>query len=171
MGCLLVTSRYEMDPTWWAHKAEPVTERRSTDEEASPAYCAQREPRNAAAAIQDQFPERFNSKPSVLFVRPAIISQLSDTVDLCGEMAEGELQDQSEAVLERIVRAQYQADHQGDATPENFADVVHDIDSRFKEFLVQFSNRRDPASVTAGCAILDDFHRELDTLRDQLAAI
>ncbi|KAL3667651.1 hypothetical protein V7S43_007205 [Phytophthora oleae] len=109
-----------------------------------------------------------SNSSSTLAVPPrTVTSQLSDIVDMCEGMEEEEIQTETEMVLERILRAQYQLEQCGDtATPET-ASLVERIDARFQEFLKKYVGEQNDASLSSARAVLDSINTDLDTANSQ----
>ncbi|KAL4158760.1 hypothetical protein PRNP1_004534 [Phytophthora ramorum] len=159
MGCRLVTLQDDQESTE-KQNSEPtrMTVRPSSEEE-----------RTQLEREEPEAVETYPTKEGTLELfdgadgPPTVTSQLSDIVDLCEGMEEQDVQDEAEAVLERILRAQFQVEKLGDAAPVEAVTRLSDVDARFQAFLGEYTSQRE----TAGFA-LRGFEDELNALETQL---
>lgn len=170
MGCRLVTPTNDFEPAA-QQESELIhlTERPSNEEEVPPVNREESEAETEAAAscqAKDAYDhgELFNTSSSLSVGPPTVTSQLSDIIDLCEEIEEEEVQNKSEAVLERILRSQFQLEKLGDAAPPEIARLVGDIDTRFRTFLADYAGKQDTTTIFAVRDTLQTFDDELDSV-------
>ncbi|KAG7383913.1 hypothetical protein PHYPSEUDO_003206 [Phytophthora pseudosyringae] len=164
MGCRLVMPTADAKDPSEQRETEPIhlTERPSSEDE-KPNF-AHEEPEADVSTTREDLdpPSQLHASGSA---PPTVTSQLSDIVDMCEGMEKEEVQTKAEAVLERILRAQYQLEHLGGAVTPEIARRVGGIDAQFQDFVAEYAARQDDASVPAAHAILQAMDRDLDTLQ------
>ncbi|KAG6617221.1 uncharacterized protein IUM83_02521 [Phytophthora cinnamomi] len=172
MGCRLVTPNDAVEPTE-QEKAEPrrLTDRPSSLEDLEPE--AEEEAQATAAKQEDTPPCRdaldlpTSSSSSLSVVPPTITSQISDIVDLCEEMEVEGVRLKSEAIHERILRAQYQVEQLGDQAALETVELLSEVYARFEEIAVRYASKQETADATVDA--LEQVDARLELVTGQLA--
>ncbi|KAG6957086.1 hypothetical protein JG688_00011122 [Phytophthora aleatoria] len=146
-GCRLVTPTLDASPLLEQQKTEAIhlAGRPSGNEEAPRLNYASSKTEGgfpaevfSTKAVYDPpqaIPKLFNSNSSVSVAPPTVTSQLSSIVDMCEEMEEEEVQSKVEAVLERLLRAQYRLEQLGNAVTPEISSPLEDMDAQFRALL------------------------------------
>ncbi|EGZ18369.1 hypothetical protein PHYSODRAFT_261463 [Phytophthora sojae] len=171
MGCRLVTPKDALAPSEQG-KAEPtrLTERQSSCEDSEPeaeavgAIATKHKPLHSRGDSGSELPGSSSSSLSV--VPASITSQISDIVDLCEGMKEEDVQAKSEAVLERILRAQYRVDQLGDEAPHKTVELLSGAYTRFQAIVAEYAETHKAADATVDA--LEEVDSKLDVVNGQL---
>jgi hypothetical protein len=166
MGCRLAKPEQVVEPGE-PHKAEPrrLTERPSSEDgEFRP---DQEEPEQEAEDVAHGANDAAfsNTTSSVSIPPPTVTSQLSDIVDRFQQMEEGDVQVKSEAVFERILRAQYRLEELGEAASPEVVGRVSGIDNQFQSFVEEYAGENDTESARS---LLKSMDLELDAVSSKL---
>ncbi|GMF18690.1 unnamed protein product [Phytophthora lilii] len=167
MGCRFTTLN-DKEAVRRCQTPTHLTARPSSYGEAEPEAEAETSPTKVSASQSREIPELVDTSSSLSVPPRTVTSQLSDIVDLCEEMEEQNVKKKSEAVLERILRAQFRLEQQGDAAPLKTARSVSEIDARFQEFLAEYAGVQDATRILDAQAVLEKIDSELDAANAQL---
>ncbi|KAE8903918.1 hypothetical protein PF005_g4474 [Phytophthora fragariae] len=167
MGCRLVTPKDAVEPT---EQRKADTERPSSVEDLEPGDL---EPEAEAVetnstkhkSLHDRGLELSSSSSSLSVVPLTVTSQISDIVDMCEGMKDEDVRAKSEAVLERILRAQYRVDQVGAEAPHRTVELLSETYAHFQEVVAEYAGKQETdATVDA----LEEVDGRLDLVNGQL---
>ncbi|GMF40860.1 unnamed protein product [Phytophthora fragariaefolia] len=107
-----------------------------------------------------------STSSSLSVIPPTVTSQISDLVDLCAVMQDGDVKLKSEAVFERVLRAQYRLEELGDKAPDKVAELLSELETLLQEAVKRFAGNQDTAVATVDA--LEDIDSRLSLLNSQL---
>ncbi|KAE8972284.1 hypothetical protein PR003_g27575 [Phytophthora rubi] len=161
MGCRLVTPKDAVEPT---EQGKADTERPSSVEDLEPE--AEAVGTNSTKhKSHDRGVELSSSSSSLSVVPLTVTSQISDIVDMCEGMKDEDVRAKSEAVLERILRAQYRVDQMGTKAPHRTVELLNETYAHFQEVVAEYAGKQETGATVDA---LEEVDGRLDLVNGQL---